>query len=268
MIAASMTTLLPILFLASFWLWETFAPARPFADHRLKHAGNNLALALGNNLLIGVLFGTATVLVAEWTETRHAGLTGLLGWSGFWRVVLVIVLLDAAMYVWHRLNHEIPFLWRFHRMHHTDTRMDVTTATRFHLGEHLGARLNRLWLIPLIGASAWEVVLYDLCLLAVTQWHHANVSVGRWDAPLRSILVTPGMHKVHHSEIRDETNSNYSAVFSWWDRIGRSFRFRDDLGAIRFGLPEFPERRWQGIWGMLTTPFVDHPPPESDGEKG
>jgi sterol desaturase/sphingolipid hydroxylase (fatty acid hydroxylase superfamily) len=167
------------------------------------------------------------------------------------------VLLDGWMYLWHRANHAIPLLWRFHRMHHSDRHLDVTSATRFHLGEHVGAALARLGLIPLLGLSVWELVIYDTLVLAITQFHHADISLGRWDRWFRCPIVTPYMHKVHHSDWRPETDSNFSTVLSIWDRIAGTFRMRADPRTIRFGLQELTAPQWQTLWGLWKTPFVD-----------
>jgi sterol desaturase/sphingolipid hydroxylase (fatty acid hydroxylase superfamily) len=171
-------------------------------------------------------------------------------------LVIAVVLLDGWMYLWHRANHTIGLLWRFHRMHHSDTKMDVTTATRFHLGEHVGASVLRAGLIPVLGFEVWQLIVYDTLLVGVTMLHHANISLGRYDRWLRWLMVTPDMHKVHHSSWRPETDSNYSTVFSVWDRLAGTFRMRTDPKTLQFGLPEFPDLGWQTIWGMLRTPFV------------
>jgi sterol desaturase/sphingolipid hydroxylase (fatty acid hydroxylase superfamily) len=203
------------------------------------------------------VFGSLTVIVAGWTETNHYGLLHALGLAEQVQFVLALALLDGWMYVWHRANHVIPVLWRFHRMHHSDRQMDVTTATRFHLGEHVGAAVLRIGLIPLLGFEVWNLVVYDTLVIGITQFHHANISLGRWDRWLRLFIVTPDMHKVHHSDCQPETDSNYSTVFSWWDRLVVTFRMRADPKTIVFGLKEFTAPAWQGWWGMLKTPFVN-----------
>ncbi len=146
-------------------------------------------------------------------------------------------------------------------MHHSDNRMDVTTATRFHLGEHVGANVLRLGLIPALGISIWPIVVYDLMVVACTQFHHANISLGRWDRWLRLMIVTPDMHKVHHSRWRPETDSNYATILSLWDRLARTFRMRPDPKTIELGLDDFDEARWQTVWGMLKTPLAPNPQP-------
>lgn len=251
--------LVPVLLLALFWLWETGRPFFGWRDARWRHAGRNLAIALLNTAVLAVAFGALTVTVAAWTTRNSVGLLHLASLPEWSRFAAALLLLDGWMYVWHRANHEVPLLWRFHRMHHSDDHMDVTTATRFHLGEHVGAATLRLGLIPLLGLGMWHIVIYEMLVLAVTQFHHADISLGRWDRWLRLVIVTPDMHKVHHSDRRAETNSNYSTVLSLWDRLARSLRLRADLDALRFGLPEFDDARWQTLWGMFKTPFAALP---------
>ncbi len=250
----------PVLLLVLFWCWETWQPFFGQREGRLKHAGRNLAIAVFNTVVLGLVFGFVTVAVASWTEENRVGLLNALDFTGPVRFVLALVLLDGWMYVWHRANHAIPLLWRFHRMHHSDRHLDVTTATRFHLGEHVGAAVLRLGLIPLLGFEVWNLVVYDTLVIAITQFHHADISIGRWDRWLRWLIVTPYMHKVHHSDWRPETDSNYSTVLSLWDRLFGSLRMRADPKTLVFGLKEFKDVSWQGLWGMWKTPFVNPTP--------
>jgi sterol desaturase/sphingolipid hydroxylase (fatty acid hydroxylase superfamily) len=247
----------PVILLVLFWCWETWRPFFGQKEERLRHGARNLAVAIMNTVVLGVVFVAVTVMVADWTETHQFGLLHSLGLAGPVQFVLALVLLDGWMYLWHRANHAIPLLWRFHRMHHSDRHMDVTTATRFHLGEHVGASVLRLGLIPMLGFEVWNIVVYDTLVLAITQFHHANISIGRPDRWLRWLIVTPYMHKVHHSDWRPETDSNYSTVLSVWDGLFGSFRVRSDPKTIVFGLKEYTDSEWQGWWGMWKTPFSD-----------
>jgi sterol desaturase/sphingolipid hydroxylase (fatty acid hydroxylase superfamily) len=251
----------PAALLALFWCWETWQPFFGHRKCRWRHAGHNLAVAVINTVTLAVLFGSVTLMVATWTEQNEFGLLNHLGFAGPVRFVLALVLLDGWMYVWHRANHAIPLLWRFHRMHHSDQHMDVTTATRFHLGEQVASSLLRLGLIPLLGFEVWILAVYDGLLIGIIMFHHADISIGRWDRWLRLLIVTPFMHKVHHSDWRPETDSNYSSVLSIWDRIAGTLRMRSEPKTIVFGLEEFTDPSWQTWWGMWKTPFVN---PESD----
>jgi sterol desaturase/sphingolipid hydroxylase (fatty acid hydroxylase superfamily) len=245
--------------LALFWCWETWWPFFGQRKGRLRHAGHNIAIALFNTVILGLVFGTVTMMLTAWTEQNQFGLLNHVGPRPL-RFAVALLLLDGWMYVWHRANHTIPFLWRFHRMHHSDRHMDVTTATRFHLGEQVGSSVLRFGLIPLLGFEVWNLVVYDTLVIALTQFHHADISLGRWDRWLRWLIVTPDMHKVHHSDWHGETDSNYSTVLSVWDRLARSFRLRSDPSTLVFGLKEFRDAAWQTWWGMFKTPFVNATP--------
>lgn len=230
--------------LALLLSWESLRPFFSFSRERSgrgRHIVRNLALGAVNSLAVTFVFVSLWIAAAEWAAAREFGVMNLLTRGsnnlGVVHVVGAILLLDSWTYVWHRLNHKIPFLWRFHRVHHADREMDVSTAGRFHLGEIVMSSALRIPLIALFGVYAWELVLYETIMFAVVQFHHANVTVpARVDRALRMLIVTPYMHKVHHSRIRIETDSNYSSLFSFWDRIGRSFRIREDPEAIEFGI--------------------------------
>lgn len=252
----------PLILLALFWCWETWRPFFGQKEGRLRHAAYNLAIAVFNTVILGLVFGSVTMIVTSWTEQNRLGLLNNIGTARPFRFIVALVVLDAWLYCWHRANHALPLLWRFHRMHHSDRHIDVTTATRFHLGEHVGSSVLRLSLIPLLGFEVWNLVVYDTLVIAITQFHHADISLGRWDRYLRWLIVTPDMHKVHHSDWRHETDSNYSTVLSVWDRVARSFRMRDDPKGIAYGLKEFTSPCWQNFAGMLKTPFID---PQAEG---
>ncbi len=247
----------PVILLALFWCWESSRPLFGQGKDRVRHAAHNLALGLCNAAIVGVLFGTATVLFANWAAQNQFGLLAAAGLAPAARFALALLLLDGWMYVWHRTNHALPVLWRFHRVHHSDPHMDVTTATRFHLGEQVGAAALRLGLIPLVGFEAWNFVIYDTLVIAVTQFHHADISVGRLDRILRWIIVTPDMHKIHHSDWRPETDSNYSTVLSIWDRLAGTFRMRSDPRTVAFGLNQFRGAAWHEWRGMWKMPFAN-----------
>lgn len=246
---------LAILGLALLWGWESWRPFFGWPG-RWPHAGRNLLLAVGNTLLIALLFGLPLALVSGWAADRGAGLirvAALPAWAGW---IVALVALDLWTYVWHLLNHQVPLLWRFHRVHHSDVHLDVTTATRFHAGELTGSAVARLVIVPALGIDLTQVLAYELALTAVTQFHHADISLGRWDRWLRWLVVTPDMHKVHHSRQPHEFNSNYSSVLSVWDRITGTFVMREDVKSLSLGLPGFDAPRWQTFPALLWMPFA------------
>ncbi len=173
------------------------------------------------------------------------------------KALVVFILFDVWMYFWHMANHRFGLLWLFHRAHHSDTDMDTTTALRFHPGELVLSTFIRVPAIILIGMSFAEVVLFETLLNIATLFHHSNLAIPeKWDRILRVVIVTPNMHRVHHSIERFETNSNYTSLLSVWDRLFRSFRKREDTLTIAIGLPEFREKKWQRFFGFLVTPFI------------
>ena len=247
-------------------LWET---AHPFFEYfqqaqkeRRKHALRNLLLGGLNAGLVSVVFVGLWGVASIWADQHGFGLlhwleaaAGLPVWA---HALGAVLLLDAWMYVWHRINHVVPFLWRFHRVHHHDPKMDVTTASRFHTGEIAISSTLRIGIILLFGIYLWELVLYETVMFAVVQFHHANVRLPFWlDRALRTVIVTPNMHRVHHSRHQPETDSNYSSLFSFWDRIGRSFRLRDDPSTIDFGLRGWDAAEDQRFTGMLWAPLKE-----------
>ena len=186
--------------------------------------------------------------LASWNENSGSGLLPLLKPSPVISTVLAILLLDAWMYVWHRANHRIAFLWRFHRLHHSDAEMDATTAVRFHLGELLISTSLRLLVMLALGIALWQWLAYELLLLPVILFHHSNVYFpARLDQWLRTIIVSPSLHRVHHSRVKIETDSNYASVFSWWDRLGKSYRLNKDNHPISFGLDEKAGEKLQSV---------------------
>jgi sterol desaturase/sphingolipid hydroxylase (fatty acid hydroxylase superfamily) len=214
-----------------------------------------------NALLNAVVFAGVWLWASTWARNNEFGLLYWFGdvvpvLSGLPRVVIAVLLFDLWMYAWHYINHKVPFFWRFHRVHHSDAQMDVTTATRFHTGEILFSGILRVPVILLLGMQLWELFIYEILAVIVVQFHHANINLpGKLDDILRWVIVTPHMHKVHHSRWQPETDSNFSTIFSIWDRLGRTFRLHDPLDTIELGLDEFDNEKDQSVRGLFRTPF-------------
>ena len=224
---------------------------------RVRHDLKNLGLGGANALLMALLAGGLFLALDAWGEAEGIGVFRMLEWPGWVELVLVILAFDLWMYLWHRANHRIPFLWRFHRMHHSDPEMDASTGLRFHPGEQLLSGMARLLVIPLLGVSIAQLAVYEALLLPVILFHHSNLTIPDWmDRGLRALVVTPAMHRVHHSRWQPETDSNYGSVFPWWDRLLGSFRLREDPRTIHLGLDEFDGAGWQSLGGMLRTPLA------------
>ena len=239
--------------------WETAAPFFVFfRDPRERglHALRNFLLGLVNAVVVGSAFVLAWRAVTAWAGTHHFGVLNWISAPDGPRIVLAVLMLDAWTYGWHRICHRVPMLWSFHRVHHGDARMDVTTANRFHLGEIVASSVLRIALLPLLGVRFGELVLYETLLQAVVQWQHANIALPpALERMLRLVVVTPGLHKVHHSRERPETDSNYASLLSVWDRLFGSLRLRERPEEIRLGLDGFDGAERQTLRGLFREPF-------------
>ena len=244
--------------LVGLLLWESLAPFFHFSvgRRRLNHGLKNILLGVMNGLVTSLCFAGLWWFTADWA-TQHD--FGLLHWLPLPPVVewlFALLMLDVWTYLWHRMNHRIPFLWRFHRVHHSDAQMDVTTAHRFHIGEIIFSSFLRIPLIALLGIRIEALALYEVLMFVVVQFHHANITVSnKWDRVLRLVIVTPLMHKVHHSRWQPETDSNYSSLLSVWDRLFRSFRLNPKPQSIQLGLAGFDDVNSQSLTGMIKTPL-------------
>jgi sterol desaturase/sphingolipid hydroxylase (fatty acid hydroxylase superfamily)/rhodanese-related sulfurtransferase len=244
--------------LAMFLVWESFSPMYPWfkgrGAARLEHGFRNIVLGLLNTVVVAVLFVQAWLWAANWAQDHRVGLLNLLHLPGWLRAPIALLLLDGWMYAWHRLNHGIVFLWRFHRVHHAERYLDVTSATRFHLGEIALSALIRVPLIFIFGIHFSELVLYESLLFAVVQFHHANIRLpAHFEKMVSRILVTPNIHRVHHSRLRRETDSNFASLLSFWDRAFHTRR-HTDLENIQLGLDEFSPQD-DTLAGIMETPL-------------
>ncbi|MBS1807663.1 MAG: sterol desaturase family protein [Acidobacteria bacterium] len=240
------------------WVLERVFPAASDNALRLRHDFRNLTLGAINAGLSALLLASLLVFTAKWTATSQIGLLNKLSVSPLLSTLLAIILLDGWMYCWHRANHVVPFLWRFHRVHHSDLEMDASTAIRFHAGEIVMSGLLRVALIPMLGLSLKHLLLYDALLLPVILFHHSNVNLPeRLDRWLRLLITTPALHRVHHSRRMIEANSNYGSIFSFWDRLWRTFQLRSDGSPVDFGVKGLDSESQQTIRGLLQVPFTN-----------
>jgi len=233
--------------LAAFLLLETLFPARPWQGGRLRRLGFHAGVAVLNTVLVRVLVYVPFLVFSVHVDEEGWGLSRMLGLVGWPEILLSIVVLDFFDYVWHRANHRVRFLWRFHKAHHADTGMDVSTALRFHPGELLiSALVKAAWLAawgPLVVAWFLFEALVSLC----AQFHHSNIDfpdrVERW---LSLVIVTPRFHAAHHAVDRRYGDANFSTIFSLWDRLFGTWARPADGGATTrgagaLGLPEARE---------------------------
>lgn len=256
-----MQTLITVGLFLFLSLWETLFPHFYFyhkgeGPKRLGHLLKNFALG-GINIALGAgVFVSLWILAAAWSRDQQFGLLYQFGLSPEVHALLTLLILDFWTYWWHRINHKWPFLWRFHHVHHSDPAMDVSTSYRFHVGELFLSHSIRLLLIPLLGFHLWEVILFDLILFTNVQVHHANIHFpDKVDTFLRFFIVTPAMHKVHHSDKPREMHSNFTAVLSIWDRLFGSFYMSQKPEDIQFGIKGLKDPDQQRLGSLLKAPI-------------
>jgi len=240
-------------------LWETVAPRRRWQLSRGLRWLNNLGLAALNTALVRLLFPTAAVGVAALVAERGWGLFNLWELPPLGAVVLAVVILDLVIYLQHVLFHAIPLLWRLHRVHHADPDFDVTTGIRFHPLEILLSLGVKAAAISVLGAPVAAVVVFEVLLNATAMFNHGNVRLPpRLDRLLRWLVVTPDMHRVHHSLADDEANCNFGFNLPWWDRLLGTYRDQPRRGHLdmTIGIRGLRQPR-QVTWlpGMLLIPF-------------
>lgn len=261
------------IFLVLFIL-ESFSELRVRRQNRIRRGIINLIFSITGFLGLRLLLLPAMVWVAYRNQEWQAGLNHWYDLPLWAEGAIAFILLDYTNFLWHVLNHKIPFLWRFHLVHHTDIDLDVTTAIRFHVGETVTSVFFRGFAVLLTGAEPILVLLYEIFFEAATQFHHSN-----WRLPLRvekvlnKIIVTPRMHGIHHSVVRNETDSNYSVIFSWWDRIHKTFNIMTPRRNVITGVPSYGNPEELTIGYLLKMPFTkirawDEPvqPAENSGQ--
>jgi sterol desaturase/sphingolipid hydroxylase (fatty acid hydroxylase superfamily) len=237
------------------WAVESVVPLYGYPGGRLRHGFPNVALTallVLTNLVLS--FGSAGLVA--FAQERRFGSAFLHPLSPTVTVVVGVVVLDLLAYVAHVLLHKSALGWRFHRVHHCDPRVDVTTAFRQHPGETIWRIAWQLAGTLALGLPLWALAVYLVLSTTNAELEHANVRVSeRLDRWLRLVVVTPHMHKVHHSRDASETDSNYSNIFSVWDRLFGTYTARTDLGGLRYGLDGVDGERAATLRGLLGLPF-------------
>jgi sterol desaturase/sphingolipid hydroxylase (fatty acid hydroxylase superfamily) len=244
--------------LAAMAVWEVFAPKRSQRIKRRLRWPNNLGIVAVDTLFVRLLFPITAVGIAVVAETRGWGLIHVLDVPAWAAVPLAVILLDLAIYFQHVLFHAVPVLWRLHRMHHADLEFDVTTGIRFHPVEILISMVIKMGVIVALGAPALGVFIFEVLLNATSMFNHGNVRLrAEFDRVLRWIVVTPDMHRVHHSISAVETNSNFGFNLPWWDRMFGTYRHQPKLGheGMTIGIEQFRDPADLRIDRMLLQPF-------------
>jgi sterol desaturase/sphingolipid hydroxylase (fatty acid hydroxylase superfamily) len=239
-------------------IWEFVGPRRKQSIGRGWRWPNNLGVVAVNTLLVRVVFPTTAVGLALIAETRGFGLFNAVALPAWIGVLASVVILDCAIYLQHVLFHAVPALWRLHRMHHADLEFDVTTGLRFHPIEILLSMVIKLTVVAALGAPALAVLIFEVLLNTTSMFNHSNVRIPfGLDCVLRWFVVTPDMHRVHHSIVSLETNSNFGFNLPWWDRLFGTYRAQPMAGheAMTIGIEQFRDGRELGLDRMLLQPF-------------
>ncbi len=240
-------------------LWEIIAPRRPLRDNKSRRWFINLSLVVIDTATVRLLFPILPVALARSAETRGWGLFNLLAIPLWSKILLSILILDFIIYLQHILFHHTQILWRLHRMHHTDLDLDVTSGNRFHPLEIIISMLIKITAVVILGAPALAVLAFEIVLNACSMFSHGNIKLSAAaDRLLRLFLVTPDMHRVHHSSIARETNSNFGFNLPWWDRLFGTYRPQPEKGHLEMiiGLKEYRNPQRLTLPRLLIQPFT------------
>lgn len=238
--------------------WELLAPRRLQKIGRGLRWPNNLGIVVLDTLLLRLVFPTAAVGFALFAAGRGWGLFNAVDVPVWLAVIAAVLILDLAIYLQHVLFHAVPALWRLHRMHHADLEFDVTTGLRFHPLEILLSMGIKLAVVAALGPPAIAVVVFEVLLNATAMFNHGNVRMpAGFDRVMRLIVVTPDMHRVHHSILPHETNSNFGFNLPWWDRLLGTYRAQPSAGHVgmTIGIEQFRTPRDLWLDRLLIQPF-------------
>ncbi len=239
-------------------LWELRLPRRQLTVGRSRRWPGNLGVVVLDTALVRILFPTAAVGIALVCEARGWGFLHWMAVPLGWATLVSVLLLDLAIYLQHVMFHWVPVLWRLHRMHHADLDIDVTTGARFHPIEILLSLLIKFAVVAAVGAPALAVLIFEVLLNATSMFNHSNVCmVPAIDRIVRGLVVTPDMHRVHHSIIKCETDSNFGFNFPWWDRLFGTYRPQPADGhlGMTIGIDAFRDPAELRLDRMLVQPF-------------
>ncbi|ABO47074.1 sterol desaturase family protein [Francisella tularensis] len=248
-----------LLILVTVSLWELLAPMRRLKISKQTRWINNLLLVFLNTLLLRLIFPTAAVGVAVFCQHYNLGLLNITAIPIWLKVLIAFLVLDFTIYLQHVLFHYLPLLWRFHKVHHIDLDYDVTTGLRFHPVEIFLSMLIKFMIVFLVGAPVSAVIIFEIVLNGTSLFNHGNIRLPRYfDKFLRLFMVTPDTHRVHHSTIPKETNSNFGFNLIWWDKLMGTYLAQPKKGHIDMdiGLSEYTDpKQTQNLISMLKIPF-------------
>ncbi len=253
------TWLTPVVAAAAFVVFATAESVRSLRarrEQRLRHVVRNLATGGFAAVMVIPLQMMILIPVSAWVEAKQIGLLSLVSWPSLVEGVIAFLLLDYTLWWWHRINHLVPLFWRFHLIHHIDLDLDASTAFRFHFGELGLSVLVRALQITIIGAGPAAVVVWQAVLFACILFHHSNLRLPiGFERVLVGIIVTPRMHGIHHSNYRNETDSNWSSIFTVWDRLHGTLLLDVPQDQIEIGVPAYRDPRDVSFGKLQLRPF-------------
>lgn len=240
---------------------ELWMPYRQPSVPKVKRWAINLGMTLFNTLVLGLIFQGLPLITALYTQAQGVGVLNLFQAPYWLKVLLALAVFDFLLYVWHLLNHKVPLLWRFHRVHHTDLNMDVSTATRFHLGELAISVVIKSAVVYLMGADVFMLILFETLLVLCAQFHHSSMTISpKLEALIWPLFVPPSMHRIHHSVKIKERDSNYATIFSLWDRMLGTMIRKVDQDRIIIGVGGHFNKDRLGLLKLLAMPFTKNVP--------
>jgi len=248
--------------LVTMFLAELIIPKRKQSNSKPVRWANNLGLVVLNTLAVRFLMPTTAVGIAVLAEQQQWGLFHYVQWNTWVEIADAVIFLDAIIYLQHVMFHAIPIFWRLHMVHHADPEIDVTTGLRFHTIEILISMGIKFIAIIFLGAASTAVITFEILLNGTAMFNHSNIHLPKWlDKILRIFTVTPDMHRVHHSVIVNETNSNFGFNLPWWDYIFGTYRAQPSKGHqdMTIGLTQFQDNKILSIFKILMAPFKEKP---------
>jgi sterol desaturase/sphingolipid hydroxylase (fatty acid hydroxylase superfamily) len=245
--------------LVIMFLWELLAPRRPLTTSKSARWFSNLGLVLIDSVIVRLAFPAGLAGVAFLVQQRAWGLLNQIELSTLLKIIFSVLILDLAIYLQHVMFHSAPLLWRLHMVHHSDMDIDVTTGIRFHPIEIFLSMGIKIAVVMLVGAPPASVLIFEIILNGTSMFNHGNVRYSQQiDSYLRLLVVTPEMHRVHHSTIRWETNSNLGFSFPWWDRLFGTYRPQPAKGHLEMtiGLDQYKDpQKLTWLW-LIALPFI------------
>jgi len=239
-------------------LLETISPRRYLRQSKSTRWLNNLTLTFLNSILLRLVLPVTAMEVAFYCGKHGLGIFNITDVPDWIAGAVSVAALDLTIYSQHVLFHKAPVFWRLHRMHHTDLDIDVTTGARFHPVEIFISMCIKMAAIIILGAPVWSVIVFEVLLNATSMFNHSNVRLNRkFDSILRLFMVTPDMHRVHHSVIIRETDSNFGFNLPWWDRLFGTYRPQPAAGHdnMTIGLANYRDKKWLTLPWMLVVPL-------------